>query len=101
MPCNDGGPADASLISYEEQHRTRKRLDAATAAACEACGRLDDLGYIGKLSKKTRKWYINHKQVDAERKAEEARKRGIKATRKKALAKLTPEERKALGLNGL
>ncbi len=44
------------------------------------------------------KWWENHKEEDKARRKREAEKKAQKALKEKTLAKLTPQERKALGL---
>lgn len=51
-----------------------------------------------KQSRQLADWWEEHQEADRARKAEEAKTRKDNALRKKALAKLTPAERKALGL---
>lgn len=43
-------------------------------------------------------WWEDHKEEDARRRAREAKEAAEKKIRKQALAKLTPEERKILGV---
>lgn len=43
-------------------------------------------------------WHVKHKALDEKHRAEEAAKREKEILRKSALAKLTPAERKALGV---
>lgn len=95
MPCRDGGPID----TYENP-TTRRRLDLATRVACEALRSLDKnrLNGSSSLSKEARDWWAAHQEEDRRRERQEQQQREREALRRKARAKLTPEERKALGI---
>lgn len=75
---------------------TKKNLDFATSHLCaymkslSTTKRLTACRYVKGLSQ----WWTNHKRVDKRRELEEKRNK----VRKQALAKLTKEERKILGL---
>lgn len=101
MPYWDGygrGP------EYIDNPETKQRLDAATRAACEALSVIE--GYkdgmirllIVQLSKDTQRWWSLHQAADKRRKALEEEARHRQEVKTKALAKLSAEERKALGL---
>ena len=95
MPCMDGGPsyaeiareanADAAKLS-KACAELKQRLDRATRVACEL-GRNLPKGKRTLLSDEAIDWLEEHKEADEKR-----------MLREKALAKLTPEERKALGI---
>lgn len=105
MPCrSDPDYPDYNLM---------KKLDAITRMTCGLLRRIEKLQAQGVRNADTlpervaelisddtglAEWWENHKELDAQRlKDEQARKRERKL-RKEALAKLTPEERKLLGL---
>jgi hypothetical protein len=88
MPCYD------ERSNWIENPETKHRLNAATRAACEMSKLVDR----SKLSKETRKWVEAHDEMDRRREAAEKTKKERETTKKKALEKLTPAEKKALGL---
>lgn len=126
MPCRyDESPEDIrrAKLAREEKEKAEKRrvrnlkreLDLATRLLCSVCGSLERAsGHIKLGSDLLRdpeltEWWEKHKAADElrrKREAEKARKKAEKekkkraksALKKKALAKLTPAERKALGL---
>lgn len=91
MPCYDS--------RVDDDHRlTSQRLDRATRVACEAFRSMTPEAIRDKLSQEAQRWWYNHQEMDRKRlAAEEAARQRAKAKRD-ALAKLTPAERKALGL---
>lgn len=78
--------------------------NAATRAACEVVKALRRRApaewamMLPTLSKATRAWIEEHKELDREREEEERAERKRKRLVREATAKLTPEEREALGL---
>ena len=109
MPCRD--PFDDPI--YRDCQRCpvkQSRLDDATRAACEALGVLEKrFGGLDDLSDDTLAWWTHHKEADAARLEAETRRqveeemRRAEAARvaevqQAALAKLTDDERAALGL---
>tara|TARA_R110002094_G_scaffold186715_3_gene162690 strand:+ start:2776 stop:3153 length:378 start_codon:yes stop_codon:yes gene_type:complete len=125
MPCIDGGPSQAQ---YDAEKRARnkkaakvkaekQRLDDVTRMLCTLANATEDAGFgmIGDFSlnrlekEEILEWLRIHNEADEERrkKKEEAAKREVEAKergktqlqlKKSALDKLTPRERKALGL---
>ena len=100
MPCSDGGP------SYDQQMEP-KRLRATL------CGVLSDLERRGMfwevfdridwreagVSREWAEgWWTEHKAEDARRRKQEMEIAERRATAKKAIEKLTPAERLALGI---
>lgn len=98
--------------AYHRREAARRRKDEHIPAAA-LCGILHALESDGKLEEILRTidykeagvarrdleaWYLNHKREDAKRRAREKAEANRKALVKSARAKLTPEERKALGL---
>lgn len=92
MPCRDGGPYEV----YENPD-TRRRLDTSTMIACEAF-QIMSAEQIASLPKICQKWWKDHQEADRVRKERENDERNRQLRRSRALAKLTPEERRALGL---
>lgn len=82
-----------------------KRADEATAMLCEICGSLDEdqtakVIYDGRNpeARKLADWWDSHQKDDAARKQREEEKKAKDDIKSRALEKLTPEERNALGL---
>lgn len=98
MPCYDGGRND---YNDSEVRSLRARCDLLARVACRALTELEDNGIADMLllrDDETRDFWVKHKEFDAKRKAAEAEKRRKAKIKKEALAKLTPEEREALGI---
>ena len=108
MPCNDGG-YDRDIITL-----TQDSYDMYQNIAAMLCGIATVLEDDGDLSsvldkvdwkesggskKKFKAWWASHKAADAERKAEEETIREKAERVEEILAKLTPEERKLIGIN--
>lgn len=95
MPCYATGSreGDAELSAREAQQEALE----ATRAACEMMAKLKENDLSG-LSKQTRAWIKKHVEIDRKRMKEkdDAVKQSLAAAR--GLAKLTKQERKALGL---
>lgn len=107
MPCSGpGGP------SYSELEETEKQKDKAEAMLCAVLGQVEGLRVLnsvlaginptesGVTAKEIRNWWEAHKKRDNERRTREAAEAEEKRKRKQALAKLTKEERKLLGVRG-
>lgn len=97
MPCRDW---DDSGVRYITDPVTKERLDRATRVACEALKKLDQgrLNGSSTLSEDARTWWKAHQEDDRRREAAEAARRQRQTLKSKALAKLTAEEKKALGI---
>lgn len=93
MPCYRTGSAegDASLDASE----ARSDVTKLTRLLCNACELLEDneIPIRGSL----REWWLNHLRIDNARAARVAAEMKRAKLRSVALAKLTPEERAALG----
>lgn len=76
---------------FPEEMETRKKLDIVSRIACKALQHIEDSGdgleMLILKDPETAKWWTAHKEADRKERAKEA-----------ALAKLTKEERKLLGL---
>jgi len=73
-------------------------LDVKTERLCEYCRQIDATDDIAKFSLELQIWWRDHRALDAQRE-EKARVDSLReSVRQNALAKLTPAERKALGL---
>lgn len=89
MPCR----VDESYLS--ENPKTNEELNLVTRMLCDVLNRINECGVVCEDSDLYKhvdgleKWWEKHKQLDAERQAEEI---------KKAKAKLTDREKKLLGV---
>jgi hypothetical protein len=96
MPCRD---LDADNRYIAELQGKVQRL---TGLLCEACGLLDsgewDIVGWPMASDELKGWWLAHSDADRARKAEEQAQAQQQALYEAALAKLTPEERRILGL---
>lgn len=95
MPCGDSGEG----LAYTEE-----RLQIATRVACELAEHIDknskvQLLSIMSLSGETKRWVIEHREIDRRRLEVEAFEANKAAIKSAALAKLTPEEKKALNIS--
>ena len=103
MPCYDGGGPSYSDNSAELR-QMKARIDLLARVACRALTELEDNGIADMLllrDDETREFWIKHKAFDRARKAEEAEKLRLEELKKAALAKLTDEEKAALGIDVL
>ncbi len=109
MPCSDGGGSrEEERRSYESMNAEKQaKLDNVTRLLCEVCEDLEDAqrGDLFSSIAGLKGWWTEHKRRDAEkaalmRRQEEMVQERIakRETIKRALNKLTPEERNALGL---
>lgn len=101
MPCTDGGSPYPRMTEDEKD---------ATPLACAALSWLEYKGYIreflndaswiecGLTQSRAETWWHDHKERDRKRREAEADATERRRLQKEAYSKLTPEERKALGL---
>lgn len=93
MPCR-GPDVDDCVANYSRE------MHAATRVACELMRALRlkcpqwELG----LTPATKRWIARHDALDKKRNEEESAARELKKLKRSAMAKLTPEERRALRL---
>lgn len=98
MPCRDYPPNG----SFYEDPAQRRRADKLARIACELAQYID--AHIpmkvehSDLSVQTKAWWNEHKEADRIREEREAKARRIAQIKRQAIGKLTPEEKKALGL---
>lgn len=90
MPCMDGGP------TREEISRQNQDFEIITKLACRLCKEIEKRGE--KVPKFAKDWWERHKLADEERKRLEKVKKEKERRKQNALAKLSPEDKKALGL---
>jgi len=103
MPCYDGG-GPSYIDNSTELRRMKARIDLLARVACRALTELENNGIADFLllrDDETRKFWEKHKEFDRKRKAEQAEKLRLEEVKKAALAKLTNEEKAALGIDVL
>jgi hypothetical protein len=99
MPCRSddypAGPTQAELY--------KKEADKVTDLLCSFCEMVERAGDLTLMPSKVRDWWEAHKELDRKRRAKEDAERkkreAANKLRQDALAKLTPAEKKALGLS--
>lgn len=95
MPCND------SRNSGGFDDDTYRRLQKATRAACDIVQSIratSSVAALDNVSAETRQWIRDHDEMDRRRLELESERKQRLIDREEALRKLTPEERRALGL---
>jgi len=104
MPC-----VDRPTLS-EQYYENMEKAARVSAMLCATLASAESLGILGVLVTATNEsesgvkqseiynWWARHKREDEERKAREEATRRAAELKREALAKLTSEERKALGL---
>lgn len=115
MPCRDDYPDPTYNDGVNAGKESGRKLGIAQAKRelepllCEACDLLEQAGKLKKASVALKTWAKEHEEKEKERvakeaaaklkklQAQEAAKREAQA-KERALAKLTPKERRALGL---
>ena len=78
---------------YDSYYGRVKTLSRDVAMLCEACQKVD----VKKYSLELQIWWRDHQKADKERIKEELKAIKLEKQKKKAIAKLTPYERKLLG----
>lgn len=96
MPCYDSRNSPEYAASQDQEYR--ERLDAATRAACDLRTILRRGGKELDLTRETQQWIAEHDVWDARRIAQEQANGVREKTKRDALAKLTLDERRVLGL---
>jgi len=97
MPCYDSRDHEQyDPDELAESAKLRTRLDTVTRAACDLAAVLQRGGTVGELAPETVQWMKAHAAWDAKRNASEKATRDL--VKLNALAKLTMDERRALGL---
>ena len=96
MPCRDGGPPLGESHSELQQ----AKIDKLTRMLCTLCKRLEDHEEGNHIydSHELDVWWAEHKEQDRIREQRESQERAEERFKKEAVAKLSPEERKVLGL---
>ena len=86
---------DGCHHNYTNRSVTQKELDNMTAALCEKLQKTDATKYSLELQM----WWRDHQAADKRRTQIELDKAKTENDKKKAIAKLTPHERKLFGFN--
>lgn len=105
MPCRDYYDDHPEQYYADTVRDLRKQISFAESALCAALRHIekaydaDPVNYIdcddaGIKQSELRSWYKKHKELDTKHRAAERKRQ----QRKEILAKLTPEERKILGV---
>ena len=104
MPCRDDyGQVDHS-VHVKKVDTQRKKVDKLTKMLCALCKLIEMHHPDSETQRKAAEipglhtWWQKHKEKDATEKARKERDKKAKAFKKKALGKLTAEDKKALGL---
>jgi hypothetical protein len=101
MPCRDYEDDYRTVNDSREKAELRKQNDRLARIACKAMTALEEAGqedFLLLKDEEVREWWAKHKEADAKAKAEREEKARIARIKKEALAKLSTEERKALGI---
>jgi hypothetical protein len=101
MPCQSYETTWARDSDDYEVRRVKREADRLARIACQAMQALEDMGKADFLLLKdseVREWWAAHKEADRKAQAAAAEKLRREELKRAALAKLTPEERAALGV---
>ena len=101
MPCRDYESDDWDYDNSREVAKLKKQVDRLARIACKAMDELVKSGYADFLLLKddeVREWWEAHQEADRKAKEAEAEKRRKDKIKKDALAKLSDEEKKVLGI---
>ncbi len=101
MPCRDYRDDEPSYRPCPGYHYDAdahsallRRLDTATRLACDRCSELEERGEA--IPAFAESWWREHKQADERRRTVEKAAADAKALLDSALAKLTPDELRAI-----
>ena len=102
MPCRDYEDDYRVHDAYDSEIKSlKKQNDRLARIACKAMTALEKDGHADFLlleDDEVREWWKKHKEADAKAKAEHEEKARLALVKKEALAKLSAEERKVLGI---
>lgn len=118
MPCLDGGPrvlyGDVEQERRQDAEKKIKSLEAMLCGVLTALEKLSpspeeaspydqvlatyDESEAGVSKKELSAWWTKHKKEDEARRKREEAKRELERVRKNALRKLSPDEKRALGI---
>ncbi len=102
MPCRDYEDDHRVHDAYDSEIRAlKKQNDRLARIACKAMTELEKDGHADFLlleDDEVRIWWAKHKEADVKAKAEREEKARLALVKKEALAKLSAEERRVLGI---
>lgn len=101
MPCQSYDTAWATGSSDYEVRKLKQEADRLARIACkamEALTRADQADFLLLKDDEVREWWIRHQEDDRRAQEKEAARLRREQVKKDALAKLTAEEREALGI---
>jgi hypothetical protein len=97
MPCRCDYQEDETL-DKQVRKQNKKELDRLTRVSCDMRTIIRREGLMPELTQEARAWVKEHDKADAKRVIEEEARGVRQKVKQDALAKLTLEERRALGL---
>ena len=96
MPCYYTGSKEGDLqLSLQESHEATTKL---ARMLCTAMEHIEQTGCGLPIDVELTNWWASHKQLDADRAVRDLEQAHLENLRSTAMSKLTPTERKALGL---
>jgi hypothetical protein len=101
MPCQSYDTAWAAGSDDYEVRKLKKEADRLARIACkamEALTRADQADFLLLKDDEVREWWIKHQEDDRRAQEKEAARLRREQVKQDALAKLTTEEREALGI---
>lgn len=115
MPCYTDPPTRAEMEAgrlrelmhevngnkFDHKHAgcgNPREVQTFTRILCEACKAIDAQGRMGAYSLELQLWWRDHQEQDARHEREQREAAAREEAKQRAMAKLTPEERAALGL---
>jgi len=95
MPCTDGGP------NYSDNPETTRRLNKVTRMLCSLCRRINKSGRDTLITQDAEltAWWSDHQEMDRKREAAQRAERAKRQERRAVLAKLSPKDKRILGLD--
>ena len=102
MPCQSYESSWANHSSDADIKRLKQEADKLARIACRAMEALEEMGqedFVLLKDDETREWWSAHKEADRKERERVAKKERKEQVRKEALARLSDEEKEALGLS--
>lgn len=97
MPCYQTGSREGdALLEAEEARAGVTKLTRLLCSACSILESLEDGQHLELWPKDLSVWWRDHKSIDDQRRLRENQKKHRAKIRKRALAKLTEEEKNSL-----
>ena len=101
MPCKDYEDYDRYADYQKDIKALEKQNDRLARIACKAMTALSADGHADFLllkDEEVREWWVKHQEADRKAREAELEKQRLIKLKADALAKLSPEERKVLGI---